>query len=157
MIWVGYRRNEAAARALLENPDLVDDLLESDDDVTSVDLDKAWHALHWLLTASGSNPDEALSDVIFGGQGIGEDLGYGPPRLLATDRVQAVAQALAQLEVTSLRSRMDARAMEAAEVYPMIWDEGDVFDSYLAPAYDRLRDFYSAAATADEAVIQTIC
>jgi hypothetical protein len=157
MIWVGYRRSEAAARALLEDSDLVDDLLESDDDDTSVDLDKAWHALHWLLTASGGNPEAALSDVIFGGQGIGEDLGYGPARLLSTDRVQAVAQALAQLEVTSLRSRMDAQAMEAAEVYPMIWDEDDVFDSYLAPAYDRLRDFYSAAATADEAVIQTIC
>ena len=157
MIWVGYRRNETTARALLEDPDLVDDLLESDDDDTSVDLDKAWHGLHWLLTAGGGDPEGALSDVIFGGQGIGEDLGFGPARVLATDRVQAVAQALAQLEVTSLRSRMDAKAMEAAEVYPMIWDEDDVFDSYLAPAYHRLRGFYSAAATANEAVIQTIC
>lgn len=37
MIWVGYRRDEAAARELLEDPDGIDELLESDDDVASVD------------------------------------------------------------------------------------------------------------------------
>jgi hypothetical protein len=40
MIWVGYRRVEAAARQLLADPDGIDELLESDDDVGSVDLDR---------------------------------------------------------------------------------------------------------------------
>lgn len=158
MVWVGYRREESEAKELLEEPEGVDELLESDDDDTSVDLDKAWHGLHWLLTTSVDTvPGDPLSDVIFGGEGVGEDLGYGPPRLLRAARVQVVADALARVDRASLRARMDSEAMEAAEVYPMIWDEDDVFDSYLGPAYDSLRDFYAAAAGANEAVIQTLC
>lgn len=47
--------------------------------------------------------------------------------------------------------------MSRDEVYPMIWDEEDIFENYLAPAFAQLRDFYAAAAAAGEAVIQTIC
>ena len=78
------------------------------------------------------------------------------PRLLSPQRVKAVAASLGGIDAAALGSRMDAKAMEAAEVYPMIWDEADVFDSYLAPLYDSLREFYAAAAEADEAVIQAI-
>lgn len=157
MIWVGYRRDALTARQILEDPDQLDGLLDSDDDENSVDLDKAWHALHWLLNDDGGPTDGPLSETIFGGESIGEDPGYGPGRLLPADRVRVVAHALGQIELNSLRTRMDAQAMESAEIYPMIWDEDDVFDSYLAPAYDRLRTFYTAAAAANQAVIQTIC
>ena len=52
---------------------------------------------------------------------------------------------------------MDAVAMDEAGLYPSIWDEEDLFDTYLGPAYERLRAFYSAAAGSGEAVIQTVC
>ena len=157
MIWVGYRRDDLIARQILEDPDQLDGLLDSDDYETSVDLDKAWHSLHWLLNDNGGPTDDSLSETIFGGEAIGQDLGYGPVRLLPADRVRVVARALGQIEPNSLRTRMNAQAMASADIYPMIWDEDDVFDSYLAPAYDRLRTFYTAAAAANQAVIQTIC
>lgn len=47
--------------------------------------------------------------------------------------------------------------MDDAGIYPQIWDEADVFDTYLVPAFDNLRAFYAAAARAGEAVIQTLC
>jgi hypothetical protein len=47
--------------------------------------------------------------------------------------------------------------MMREQVYPTIWQEPDIFDGYLLPAFVRLRDFYAAAAAADEAVIQTLC
>ena len=153
MIWVGYRRDETTAREILADPDGIEDLLESDDDISSVDLDKAWHGLHWLLQRSDAPVDEA----VFGGEEIGEDLGYGPSRLLSPDRVKHVASALALLGADKLGTRLDRAAMSRDEVYPMIWDEEDIFESYLAPAFAQLRDFYAAAAAADEAVIQTIC
>lgn len=156
MIWVGYRRDPATARDLLEDPALLEDLLESDGE-TSVDLDKAWHGLHWLLTGAEGPTAGTPSEAIFGGEPFGEDLGYGPGRLLAASRVSAVAAELHDLDVDTLRSRMDAAAMTQAGIYPSIWDEEDVFDSYLAPAYQDLRAFYSAASDAGEAVIQTIC
>ena len=154
MVWVGYRRPESEAREILEDEERLDGLLESEE--ASVDLDKGWHAVHWLLTSGETTEDESLSDAVMGGEEIGEDLGYGVPRLLSPDRVKAVSRTLAGIDPASLGSRMDAGAMEAAEVYPMIWDEAEVFDSYLAPLYESLREFYSAAGEADEAVIQAI-
>jgi hypothetical protein len=157
MIWVGYRRRDDEARKILEDPELLDELLESDDDVTSVDLDKAWHGIHWLLTGSGEPTDDEASNAIFGGEEIGEDLGYGPGRLLKASGVDAVANALRELDPDTLGSRMDRAAMARADVYPSIWDEQDIFDEYLAPAYERLRAFYLAAAEDGTAIIQTIC
>ena len=153
MIWVGYRRNETVARQILESPDGLDELLESDDDVASVDLDKAWHGIHWLLTQS-THP---VNEAILGGEEIGEDLGYGPARLLTTDRVKAVASALTGLGLFDLQARLDPLAMSRDEVYPTIWDEADIFETYLGPAFTQLRSFYIDAAEANEAVIQTVC
>lgn len=153
MIWVGYRRDEAIAREILDDPDGIDDLLESAADTSSVDLDKAWHGLHWLLVRG----DAPIEEAIFGGEEIGEDLGYGPSRLLSPERVKHVASALAVLAPDELGSRLDGAAMSQDDVYPSIWDEEDIFAGYLAPAFERLRDFYAAAAEADEAVIQTLC
>lgn len=68
-----------------------------------------------------------------------------------------VADALKMLDIDTLRRRMDGRAMTNAEIYPAIWDENDVFDEYLVPAFTDLRRFYEQASTAGQAVIQTIC
>lgn len=157
MIWVAYRRSAGEAAELVESTDSIELLLESDDDETSVDLDKTWHGIHWLLTGSHDPTDDVTSEVIFGGQPVGEDRGYGPARLLDPERVRAVASILRALPADELRQRVDLEAMSAADLYPDIWDEADVFDEYLAPAYDELRAFYADAAHEGQAVIQTIC
>ena len=157
MIWVAYRRDRPFAEGLLKDPEQVEELLESDDDVTSVDIDKAWHGIHWLLTGSGGPTTAAESDVIFGGEPFGEDLGFGPARLLSIEGVDRVAKILENVDTDSLRERMDPAAMQRAEIYPGIWDEDDLLDDYLLPALQQLRSFYDAAAEAEEAVIQTLC
>lgn len=157
MVWAGYRRDPAEAVRLVRDPGLVDDLLESEDFGTMLDLDKGWHGIHWLLTGSAEPTEAPLSDAIFGGDAFGEDLGYGPPRLLPPERVRSVAAALEATDVESLRARMLPAAMAEAGIYPAIWDEDDIFDEYLAPSLEELRQFYAAAATAGEAVVQTLC
>ncbi len=157
MIWIAHRRSSDEAAALATSLEGMESLLESDDDVTSVDLDKAWHGIHWLLAGSEHPTDDVTSEVIFGGEPVSEDLGYGPARLLPPERVQAVAAALQGLPSHELRQRVDLPAMAEARLYPDIWDMEDVFDDYLAPAYDRLRSFYVDAAQRGQAVIQTMC
>lgn len=68
-----------------------------------------------------------------------------------------MADALTKLDVDTLRARMDGPAMSNAAVYPSIWDEDDVFEEYLIPAFNDLRHFYEQASGAGQAVIQTIC
>lgn len=155
MVWVGYRRDEAVAREIVADPDLVDELLDSDGP-GSLDLDKAWHGLHWLLTGSVDLTDDLASQALLGGDPLGEDVGYGPVRLLAPDTVAAVARLLDGTDVAALRARMDPAEMDRAGVYPGVWDEPDVLESFLAPALDQLRTFYARASAEGQAVIQAV-
>ena len=157
MVWVGYRRDAAEAARILGDPELVEELLESEDHETLLDLDKGWHGIHWLLTGSAEPTAAPVSDAVCGGEEVGEDLGYGPPRLLSAEGVRSVATALGAIDVESLHARMDPAAMAYAQIYPAIWDEDDIFDQYLAPSLTKLREFYVAAAAAGEVVIQTLC
>ncbi len=76
---------------------------------------------------------------------------------MPAEDVRAVAAALHELELAVLRARMIPSARHDASVYPAIWDDADVFDTYLVPAFENLRVFYAAAARSSEAVIQTVC
>ena len=61
---------------------------------TEVDLDKAWHGIHYLLTGSVESNGTLASKVIMGGENIGPDRGYGPAQLLKPAEVKAIAQLL---------------------------------------------------------------
>lgn len=81
---VGNRRDADAARRLLEDAVLVDEVLESRGDERSLDLDKAWHGVHRLMTGSARPTADVASEAVFGGEPIGEDLGYGTPARLSS-------------------------------------------------------------------------
>jgi hypothetical protein len=163
--------------AALSSSEALERLRYPDDDqgAREVDVDKAWHAIHWLLTGSADDrpppapkrglfrrsapePGPAGAEwlAVLGGEPVGDDNGYGPARLLRPEQVAAVAAALTPLDRDALGGRVDLAAMEAAELYPGIWDEEDVYDEYLGPSYEVLRDFYLAAAREQAAVLLAI-
>ncbi len=148
------RTDEARVNELLYG-DLDDDEAEMPE--PELDLDKAWHGIHYLLTGSSWEVGEGAGAAILGGDPVGEDAGYGPPRILDPAAVRVIASGLDALDVAALRARFDPDALEAAEVYPGIWDEGiEVFDDYLAPNFTELRRFYGIAAQNGEAVLLAI-
>jgi hypothetical protein len=91
-----------------------------------------------------------------GGEEFGEDWGYGRPRLLDPAGVASVAAALDSISADDLRARYDPNALSDAEVYPDIWDEEDVFDTYLLPNFENLKALYSHAAAEGRWVLQTL-
>lgn len=143
-----------------------------------VDIDKAWHGIHFLLTGSADEPGmdrparrrglfgrrsapaaaapAPEATAIFGGEPIGTDEGHGPARLIGAEQVAAIATALGAIDPQSLGARLDLPAMEEAAIYPGIWDEPDVYDTYLGPHYEALRDFYLRAAAENAAVLVSI-
>ncbi len=153
MTWDGRALTAAETEALRAAPDTIWQLVDGPSP-HSVDLDKAWHGIHWLLTGDPWGGAGPLGQVIFGGQGFGEDGGYGPPRLLDPAGVTAVAAALTGIEQAELRSRFDPAAMSAAELYPDIWSDPEVFDEYLGPNFDQLKALYGHAAAHDQWVLQ---
>ena len=156
MGWVGYRRDQEFIQAALRDPDVLMDLLDDEDEDNSTDLDKAWHGIHWLLTGS-AEPDAGVgSQVIFGGEPLGEEVGYSPFHLILPADVARVAAFLEGVDADTLRSRMDPAAMSAADLYPDIWDQEYLFDQYVLPYYEDLRAFYRAAAAAGQGVFHAI-
>ncbi len=157
MVFEARMLSAARAEEVAVDPDLLEGLVQEDTvDEHFLDLDKAWHGVHWLLTGTVDNASTPAGMAIMGGAEIGEDWGYGPPRLLRPGDVRRVADALVELDDDDLRRRFDAGAMTRAEVYPLIWDEEDVFVEYLAPSFAMLRDFYALAASRGDAVLALI-
>jgi hypothetical protein len=93
---------------LREEPGLVADYLQGEEPegfgpFADLDVDKAWHAIHFLLTGSAWEGDPPLNFIVIGGSDVGDDLGYGPARGLSSDEVRNLAGALRA--IATLRPR----------------------------------------------------
>ena len=152
---------------LLAEPELVTGYLYNEDDYqdeegfgpfADLDVDKAWHGIHFLLTGSawGNDPPECF--IVAGGREIGDvEVGYGPVRGFASTEVKQIAEILVAADEAKLRSRFDPHVMTRDEVYPAhLWkappQEHDVL-GYLINYYKKLREFIMNAAQADEALL----
>jgi hypothetical protein len=120
----------------------------------SIDIDKAWHGIHFLLTGDAWGGDAPLCNVVLGGTEVGEDAGYGPARYISVDDVRAVADALRDLPREKLAKRFDAAAMSKDSIYPSIWDEGEDALDYLLTFYESLRAYYFDAASKGNAMLK---
>ena len=122
---------------------------------TEVELDKAWHGIHYLLTGSAEPDGTLASKVIMGGEDIGPDRGYGPAQLLEPGEVKAIAQLLEKTTPDMLRKRFEPNVMTRAGVYPdVIWErDAEEALKYLLDYYEKLVAFYKLAAQRGQAVI----
>lgn len=143
-----------------QNPSLLDEIASKDLDDSNIDLDKAWHGIHFLLTGHADGGDPPLAWAITGGEILGDDpegydLGYGPALFLTPEQAHAVAQALASIPMPDFAARFDAKTMAKKDIYPNIWErEGQEALDYLLYYYEILVAFYQRAAARNLAVIQ---
>jgi hypothetical protein len=120
-----------------------------------VDLHKSWHMFHFLFTgrAEGGSPPGSL--LMEGGEEVGEDLGYGPARLIGPADTAAFANFIGALSVDELKARLDGPRMAALGIYPgfeavdAVREYSDDVEHY----FPKLRDQLAAAAAAGEAVL----
>jgi hypothetical protein len=121
-----------------------------------LNLHKSWHALHWLMCQSPSEGPEPLRSAIVGGEEFGQDLGYGPARLVEPSKVREVADALALLSASQLMKRYDGKKMEELAIYPGGFDDDEDWRSELRRDFARLKKFYTAAARQGDGVASWI-
>lgn len=121
---------------------------------TELELDKAWHGIHYLLTGSADPDGTAGSKAILGGEDIGPNRGYGPAQLLMPDEVREIAKLLTSLSEDDLRRRYSVSDMSRLEIYPRVWErECDGALRWLLSYYPELVRFYQRAAERGRAVI----
>lgn len=122
----------------------------------SVDLQKSWHGLNYLLTG-GVGGDPLPLGFLINGEPIGEDLGYGPALLHPPEVVHEMHAALAGVSDDDFWRRFDPAAMEREGIYPGIWDEPEnelreEYGGYLR----ELKEFIAAASADGQAVLVVI-
>jgi hypothetical protein len=163
------RLSEAKLNALLAKPDGIVEFLEQEGDADAteseafadLDVDKAWHGIHFLLTGTAWEGEPPLDFIVSGGRSIGdEDVGYGPARGFTSKEVREIAGALSDLTSDALLARYDHATMNQLDVYPGGpdgWQPRDRDENglveYLTENYEQLREFLIGAAREGEAVL----
>jgi hypothetical protein len=156
---------DAQAKALLADPEQLEAFLEDEEDFgdaagssfVELDLDEAWHGIHFLLTGTAVEGQAPLDFLERGGREVGDtDLGYGPARAFDAAGVRAIAQALAPIEAAALRARFDPERMRMLEIYPDIWDgqqgEKDPL-GYVLSYYAELKAFLARIAALSQGMV----
>lgn len=119
-------------------------------EVDTIDLDKAWHGIHFLLTGTAWEGEPPLNFLMHGGTVIGEvEVGYGPARGMTAAEVKVVAGALAGIDEAFMRARFDPVQMTQLGIYPGIWDRDPAEDDsfgYCMEYFGALRAFVMRAA-----------
>jgi len=92
-------------------------------DPNRVDLEKDWHALHFLLTGDATlnpehHPNDPLHNLVMGGKSTSLEASYGPVRRFDHDDIRQIVAALETISVDELRARFSPEAFNAAEIYP---------------------------------------
>lgn len=121
-----------------------------------VDIDNAWHAIHFTLTgnAYGSEDDNIFSRLVLSGNTLIEGDEEYSAMLISPEDVKALSAALLALKREDFRERFSMEEMLENEIYPVTEDddEEDFFD-YVWDAVEELKEFFEAAAQEGQAVI----
>jgi Domain of unknown function (DUF1877) len=136
--------NPDTQRKIRNDPSLMEKFLYPDggdgEPEYSIDVDKAWHGIHFMLTGKSNGGEGPLAMAVMGGDEVGEEMGYGPEKLTIEEFERGFKPA----------------EMAAADIYPdVIWerDGKDALD-YVLENYQQLVVFYrDAAARGDGAVL----
>ncbi len=154
-----YRRlSEEDLDEILQEPESILNALYPEDsdipDGSQLDIDKAWHLIHFLLTGEPWEGAEPLCNAVLGGAEIGEeDVGYGPARYLTSTEVNAVATALASISPEELWTRFDLAKVHEADIYPLSWEGNDSDRDYILSYFNDLKAFFTTAQQQHDCMI----
>lgn len=125
--------------------------------VERLDIDRAWHALHFLLTDSADAETHPLSFLAAGGRAISEDLGNGPLRAFSSLEVRSLAKHLAPIHPAQILEKFDPARLEEAQIYgwPSGWRDATLAScgSYLTDAFVRAKAFVLGGAERGRALL----
>jgi hypothetical protein len=149
---------------ILKDSSQLENKVDSEDSDSMNDLlgiDKSWEAIFYLLTghpvAEIEDAKPPLSWALFSGQIVDEeqDMGYGPAHYLTSEQVKQLNKELDMITSDHLRRKYDGKKMNAAGIYPQVWDEPESLD-YVLDNFEQLKAFYKTAERENKAVITFI-
>jgi hypothetical protein len=155
MVWVMTRASDDEAATLRDDPASIYDFINSTAAYESgrgLDLDKQWHAIHFLLTGSAGATSSPLSLILGTFEEVGPDHGYGPAWFVPNASLVALNEALGALTDEQWARKYDSALAVEEQVYlaETLEEEGEEALEFLAADIKRLRAFVADAATAGD-------
>lgn len=125
--------------------------------VVRLSLEKDWHLVHFVLTGEAWGSELPLG-FLQAGTELGEDVGYGPGRLLEASEVIAVNDALDASDFDAVVQKLTIEDLQQAEIYalPPQMPISEVKEHLIIPAYSDLRQFVQQAAASGCSVFLSI-
>ena len=115
-----------------------------------IDVDKAWHGLHFLFTGSDWEGPFPEGFLVSCGKEVGDvDVGYGPAKSFTPEEVKEISDFLENLDDSELKSRLDPKKMNEMKIYPSVWnDESDIEEEweYAKHSLDTVKQFIKEAS-----------
>jgi hypothetical protein len=148
------RADDTEVARLLAHPDEIRRFLYGEpdhyEDRADIDLDKALHGIHFVLTGSEWGGEPPVNFLVSGGTEVGEvDVGYGPARAFTSAEVRHIDEALAPIAPEEFVRRINLSVLANAGIYPDVWDresEADINIEYLSTNYATLRSYLETLA-----------
>src|ERR1051326_6595769 len=112
--------SDAEIDELLGDPSAITRFLygSAADSSQGVALNKAWHALHYVLTGTRLGGDAPLNFLVDEGTPVGDvDVRYGPARVLTSQQVRGSAAALAAIEPDEVARPVDLAKFDEEAIY----------------------------------------
>ena len=121
----------------------------------SIDIEKGWHGLHFLLTGTADEGEEPACFLMRGGEDVDDE---GLARALRPKQVRQFAEYLSGLTKSELERRYDPARMTQLDIYPgAIWTRpasgGETPLAWLIGCFTETQAFISRAAAAGDGVI----
>lgn len=140
------RLSDEKAASLLESPEDVHEFIV-DPDYPEIEIDKAWHILHFLFTGTLWEGEGPKAFLVKGGTPVGEeDLGFGPGRLFGSNDVAEIDRELETLVKDDLRAAFRPELMGSTHGWRQGRDEENL--AYAVHYFEILKTFIAASVGA---------
>lgn len=133
----------------LDNKDLIDTLENSLDDEIhqSIDIDKMWDGLHFLLTGSSASepiPDDEKSEFVVGTSLFSEDEDDDFISFSTSKDITRIIEKVKKTNLSKLKQSFSPESFAKSEIYPDIWsgDSQEALWDELESAFVHLLAFY---------------
>ncbi|MDR2921105.1 MAG: YfbM family protein [Tannerella sp.] len=132
------------------------DILDIDtDEYPSLDIDKSWQAIHFLLCGNIDDGKPPLGNVVpmRDDNWLGAEMDYGAFSITPKEVLEAY-NAIKGMGEDELRQKYNFESLLENEIYPVVEDEDpDDFFDYTYANFKSIQEFYQIASENNYAVI----
>ncbi|MDX5985958.1 DUF1877 family protein [Sphingomonas echinoides] len=162
MVMYLRRASPSDIAALRRDPSEVQKFAFEDGDVEAdlIEFDKAWHALHFMLTGAAYDSHSPLGIIADIGEAVSQDVdGLDEFWIISPEEMQAFDTAFRQIDDAALSGRYDNAAMLESDIYlaDAFADDGDELAlEYILQGVPALRRLSAACAAAGDGAVRIL-